>query len=112
MVKYCRAYWTQNMWPKIVLLYLGAISVCVILSIIMIINVEGHGNHLTGTQSELAIIGQVHLGMGMICRYIDENDNGKPDRVMVIVFIDNSTHILFDDTYPKFIKEYGDHGRY
>ena len=60
---------------------------------------------------------QFVLGQGPMDRctsilYIDTNNNGKVDWVRIISLCgDHGPHYIFDDTYPKFLKEFGEYWR-
>lgn len=83
---------------------------------ILINTAYGHGTHMPGTSDP--IIGSKPIGFGQIVWYLDLNRNDRPDHVWVVVFVKNNkhlngvVHIIFNDTYPKFLREYGEEHRW
>ncbi len=100
----------QRIVTGVFLLFLIFILI-VLLALTSVRDACGHGTHMA--ESSGPIIGQKNIGFSQTVWYLDYNENDRPDRVKVIMFIKNDKHpqgifhILFNDTYPKFIREYG-----
>ncbi len=101
--------WRETIWMKLAVFYVAMVVVAMIVMLTFVPFANAHGNHGSVVPpKEQNILNQVWMDRCSYVFYVDRNNNGLVDWVTIFsICNEEGVHVSFDDTYPKFIKEFG-----
>jgi hypothetical protein len=75
---------------------------------------DAHGRHTVPWNDSSRVLHHIKMGLhdpalqGVHAFYVDVDQDGKTDRVILrSVESDHAEHVIYDDSYEKFLVEYG-----